>query len=102
MKVEEIVMRQEIRQMLNEIGINRDTLRGMVTEVIHEEVDKQIKKSTGDNGINSMVSRMVYDAVRSKLPYDIGYILKDAVREEIHQAMRVKIDVAATVIPKDN
>lgn len=29
MRVEEIALRQEIRQMLNEAGINRETLREM-------------------------------------------------------------------------
>ena len=42
MRVEEIALRQEIRQMLNESGINRETLREMAQNTIKEEVEKQV------------------------------------------------------------
>ena len=37
MRVEEIALRQEIRQMLNEAGINKNTLRDMAEKVMREE-----------------------------------------------------------------
>lgn len=42
MRVEEIALRQEIRQMLNEAGYNRNTLKELVKEVMHEELKAAI------------------------------------------------------------
>jgi len=43
MTVEQIVMRHEIRQMLNEAGINKNTLKDMVKEVLEEEINKAVR-----------------------------------------------------------
>ena len=43
MRVEVIALRQEIRQMLNEAGINKNTLYEMAKEVMQEELEKQAK-----------------------------------------------------------
>ena len=99
MRVENIVMRQEIRQMLNEVGINKDTLRDMTKEVLREEIGKQVKKV---GNIDDMVTLMVRNKVSDRIPYDFNYLLKEVIKEEIRNLMDVKVDVAATVIPKDN
>lgn len=44
MTIEEIAIRQEVRQLLNEAGINKNALRDMVKEVLHEEVHKVINQ----------------------------------------------------------
>lgn len=44
MKFEEIAVRSEIRQMLNEVGINREILREMVRESITEIVKNQVNQ----------------------------------------------------------
>lgn len=44
MTIEEIAIRQEVRQLLNEAGINKNVLRDMVKEVLHEEVYKVINQ----------------------------------------------------------
>lgn len=36
MRVEEIAMRQEIRQMLNEAGLNRNSIRAMAKAILKE------------------------------------------------------------------
>lgn len=41
MTVEQIAIRQEVRQMLNEAGINKNTLKDMVKEVLQEELKFQ-------------------------------------------------------------
>ena len=38
MRVEEIALRHEIRQMMNEAGINKTTIREMVQDVLKEEI----------------------------------------------------------------
>lgn len=42
MTVEQIAIRQEVRQMLNEAGINKNTLKDMVKEVLQEELKRAI------------------------------------------------------------
>ena len=43
MRVEEIAVRQEVRQMLSEAGLNRNTLREMTQQILREEIKKQVK-----------------------------------------------------------
>lgn len=43
MRVEEMALRSEIRQMLNEAGFNKNTLKDLVKEVLKEELNKAIK-----------------------------------------------------------
>ena len=76
MRVEEIALRQEIRQMLNEAGINRETLR---------EMAHNFKISQAN--IMSMVSLNKYE-------------VRDAFREAVKE--QVKSNVKIFVNIKDN
>ena len=60
MKVEEIALRQEIRQMLNEAGINKNTLRDMAEKVMREEIEKQVKNAINQSNINSIISKSIH------------------------------------------
>ena len=44
MRVEEIALRSEIRQMLNEAGFNRDTIKQLVKEAIDDVVKNQVNQ----------------------------------------------------------
>lgn len=94
MRVEEIALRQEIRQMLNEAGINKNTLFEMAKEVMHEEIEKQIKNSINQSNINDIVYRKVNS-------YELNEMMRAAIRKEISEAVRINIDVKATVPQKD-
>ena len=84
MRVEEIALRQEIRQMLNEAGINRETLREMVQKVIKEEVEKQIKYKLSQTNIMSMVSLNKYE-------------VRDAFREAVKENMKSNVKISVNV-----
>ena len=43
MTIEQIAIRQEVRQLLNEAGINKNTMKEIVNEVISEELSKAVK-----------------------------------------------------------
>ena len=49
MRVEEIALRQEIRQMMNEAGLNKNTIREMAQKLLEEEVKKQVKTAFAQN-----------------------------------------------------
>lgn len=59
MRVEEIAMRQEIRQMLNEAGLNRDSIRAMAKAILKEEVKKQVEYSV-HRDIKQVVKENMY------------------------------------------
>lgn len=84
MRVEEIALRQEIRQMLNEAGINRETLREMTQNAIKEEVDKQVKFKLSQTNIMSMVSLNKYE-------------VRDAFREVVKEQVKSNIKISVTV-----
>lgn len=44
MKVEEMALRSEIRQMLNEAGFTRETIKQLVKESIDEVVKNQVNQ----------------------------------------------------------
>ena len=55
MKVEEIAVRQEVRQMLSEAGINRNTLREMAEQTLKEQIKKQVKYAVQRIDVNAIV-----------------------------------------------
>ena len=81
MRVEEIALRQEIRQMLNEAGINRETLREMAQNTIKEEVEKQVNFKLSQTNIMSMVSLNKYE-------------VRDAFREAVKEHVKSNIKVS--------
>lgn len=95
MRVEEIALRQEIRQMLNEAGINKNTLLEMAKEVMHEEIEKQVKNSINQSNINDIVYRKINS-------YELNEMMRAAIRKEISEAVRINIDVKATVPQRES
>ena len=94
MRVEEIALRQEIRQMLNEAGINKNTLLEMAKEVMHGEIEKQVKNSINQSNIDGIVYRKINSC-------ELNEMMRAAIRKEISEAVRINIDVKATVPQKD-
>lgn len=92
MRVEEIALRQEIRQMLSEAGINKNTLLEMAKEVMQEEIAKQVKNAVKQSNIDNIVYRKVNS-------YELRDMMREAVRKEISEAVNIDIDVKATVSP---
>lgn len=94
MRVEEIALRQEIRQMLNEAGINKNTLRDMAEKVMQEEIEKQVKNVINQSNIDGIVYRKINS-------YELNEMMRAAIRKEISEAVRINIDVKATIPQKD-
>lgn len=77
MKVEEIALRQEIRQMLSEAGLNRNTLKEMAKEVLNEEIEKAIKQALNESDTEGKITQ--------KIEYCITNSASQIVREEIRR-----------------
>ena len=79
MRVEEIAVRQEVRQMLSEAGINQNTLKEMVKDVLTESIEKAVRQALNErdtegvitskieNCINNSASRVVREEIRQKV-----------------------------------
>lgn len=59
MRVEEIAIRQEIRHMLCEAGINKNTLKDMVKAVLKEELQKACKQALAETDVDTLVRHKV-------------------------------------------
>lgn len=77
MRVEEIAIRQEARQMLNEAGINQNTLKEMVKEILNEKLDKAIYQALHEKDVDG--------AIGDKIEWCIQRKANDIVRDEIRR-----------------
>lgn len=84
MRVEEIALRQEIRQILNEAGYNKNTMRGLVLGVLNEEIEKATKqaiKSKDNEGY-------IQDRADSIIKIYIESIIRDEVKRQVWDKLR--------------
>lgn len=96
MRIEEIALRQEIRQMLNEAGVNKTILKEMVTEVLQEEVSKACQRAVNENDVNSAIARRV----DYKFDEIVREIMKDEIRKRIKKIFNSLI-ISVDIVNKD-
>lgn len=80
MTAEQIVMRQEIRQMLNEAGINKNTLKDMVKEVLGEEINKAVRQSLNERDFES--------EARKRVDTNFDKVIRDIIKESVADRTR--------------
>lgn len=80
--------------MLNEAGINKNTLYGMAKEVMQEEIAKQVKNAINQSNIDNIVYRKINS-------YELRDMMREAIRKEIGEAVDIKINVTAAVRQED-
>ena len=95
MRVEEMALRREIRQMLNEAGFNKNTIKDLVKEVLKEELTKAIKQAVGEtnydivgytkSNIDSVINKTTEKVVREKIT--------DAIVGSYFRSMKVDVSI---------
>ena len=92
MTVEQIAIRQEVRQMLTEAGINKNTMKEMAKGVLEEEMNKAIKQAIQEmdfgTQLNVDMSRQIDNALRTEI--------RDQIRDRIcsvFSRMTISVDV---------
>lgn len=95
MRVEEMALRSEIRQMLNEAGFNKNTLKDLVKEVLKEELNKAIKQAVAEtnydilgytkNHIDSVINKTTERVIKEKIT--------DAVMGNYFKRMEVDVKI---------
>ena len=91
MKVEEMVLRSEIRQMLNEAGFNRNTIKQMVKESIDDIVKNQVNQVLMERKEKDL-GKVVEDYIDNKLHRQIQNCAIDVIRQKL-QWMDFKVNV---------
>lgn len=92
MRVEEIAIRQEARQMLNEAGINQNTLKDMVKEILDEKLEKAIYQALHERDVNQAVSNKIEQCMNNKA----NQIVREEIRRKINgifDHMTVSVDI---------
>lgn len=71
MTVEQIAIRQEVRQLLADAGFNKNTMKDIVREVIDEELTKAVRQVMNEmdleNKIGKAANGNLQEAIRKEL-----------------------------------
>ena len=106
MRIEEITLRQEIRQMLNEAGFNRNTLKDEVKSILREEIKKAIKQAVNETDFNDYIKREADQIIKD----DTKVYLQDTITRYVvgglFYNMKVSVDITdingeSIISPKD-
>lgn len=84
MRVEEIALRQEIRQMISEAGINKNTIQEMAEQIFKKEIRERFDKSFHEK-TDSMIERTL-----------TSYKGKDLLKEALKGVVEDQITVIAS------
>ena len=100
MRAEEMMIRSEIRQMLNEAGLNRESLREIVQDAINDIVEKKIDEAVHKyGGLDGRISKELGE----KLRYTVQDEVKEAIRNRIkYVGLRVTVDIPEPEKENDN
>ena len=74
MRVEEMALRSEIRQMLNEVGFNRETIKEMVRNSIDD--------------IDDIVKNQVNQVLMERKEKDLGEVVSDYIESKLYTQIR--------------
>lgn len=92
MTVEQIAIRQEVRQMLNEAGINKNTLKEMVSQVISEEIQKACLQVMNERDMETMIARRMDNSFTNTVQDIVIRQVRDEVSKRF-RSMSVTVDV---------
>jgi hypothetical protein len=92
MTVEQIAVRQEIRQLLTEAGINKNTMKDIVREVIDEELTKAVKQVMHEMDIDGKLHKAAKVDIEEKIRKEIRASVEDRVRG-VFSRMNISIDI---------
>ena len=92
MTVEQIAIRQEIRQMLAEAGINKNTMKELVNEVIYEEMTKAVKQVMHEMDIDTIIHNKTQGSLQDAVRKELRAAIDDRVRG-VFNRMMITVDI---------
>ena len=73
MTVEQIELRKILTQILADNGINRETIKGFVEEIVSEKVDRAIDRIIHETNMDSLIARQVQDTIRTTISDEVRW-----------------------------
>ena len=73
MTVEQIELRKILTQMLADNGINRETIKGFVEEIVSEKVDRAIDRIIHETNMDSLIARQVQYTIRTTISDEVRW-----------------------------
>ena len=73
MTVEQIELRKILTQMLADNGINRETIKGFVEEIVSEKVDRAIDRIIHETNMDSLIVGQVQDTIRTTISDEVRW-----------------------------
>ena len=93
MRVEEMALRTEIRQMLNEAGFNKNTMKDLVKEVLQEELTKAVKQAIGETNVASYTKKNIDSIINKVTERVVKERITDAIVGDYFRRMKVDVKI---------
>lgn len=93
MRVEEMALRSEIRQMLNEAGFNKNTLKDEVKSVLREEIEKAVKQAINETDFNGYVKQTANSIIRDATKSHLKSVITDRLVSRWFNRMEISVDI---------
>jgi hypothetical protein len=97
MKPTDMLIRAEIRQMLNEAGLHREGLEKLIKETLREFIEQRVDQVLKQGNLGSMEN-----AVNKVVDRKLEYIIREYTKQIITDKLRwMKFDVNVTTDKKE-
>lgn len=97
MKPTDMLIRAEIRQMLNEAGLHREGLEKLIKETLREFIEQRVDQVLKQGNLGSMEN-----AVNKAVDRKLEYIIREYTKQIITDKLRwMKFDVNVTTDKKE-
>lgn len=97
MKPTDMLIRAEIRQMLNEAGLHREGLEKLIKETLREFIEQRVDQVLKQGNLGSMEN-----AVNKVVDRKLEYIIREYTKQIITDKLRwMKFDVNVTTEKKE-
>lgn len=97
MKPTDMLIRAEIRQMLNEAGLHREGLEQLIKETLREFIEQRVDQALKQGNLGNMEN-----AVNKVVDRKLEYIIREYTKQIITDKLRwMKFDVNVTTDKKE-
>lgn len=88
MTTEEIEVRKVIKELLSDVGINRETLKQMVKDILEEKINKAIKDALQETKGGATIEEKMKDYARN---YIYSWEFKSVHRQTIAEIIKAEM-----------
>lgn len=86
MTVQEMALRNEVRQMMCEAGFNRETIKAEVKSLIKEVIAESVKQACAETNVDSLVRQFIRNDAKS--------IIEKKIADEVFDGLRYRMKSA--------